>query len=86
MRSLDFGQGDAATEIPDDWVSSVDERGTAVANRPDQDAVFLWLSTGGILGGKYAEEHSRKSSLQEVLSYSGDMAHQMEDLPDAIHV
>lgn len=45
MRSLDFGQGDAATEIPGDWVSSVDERGTTIANPPDQDVAFLWLST-----------------------------------------
>ncbi len=45
MRSLIFGQGDAVTAIPDDWVSTVKDNGNVVINPPDQEIAFLWLST-----------------------------------------
>lgn len=45
MRKLEIGNGDAVTEIPDDWESSVNENSTIVTNPPGQDTAFLWLST-----------------------------------------
>ena len=44
MRSLVFGGGDAVTDIPDEWVSTVEDNGNVVINPPDQDVAFLWLS------------------------------------------
>lgn len=40
----------------------------------------------GCLGGKYAKENIRKISLRELFAYSGDMARQIDDLPDGARV
>ncbi len=40
----------------------------------------------GLLGGKYSQENIRKISLQEVLSYCGDMARQMDGVADGTEV
>ena len=44
------------------------------------------LVTPGILGGKYDAENIKKISLREVLAYSGDMAKQINGLPDGANV
>jgi hypothetical protein len=44
------------------------------------------LVTPGCLGGKCAEENIRKISLRELFAYSGDMARQIDDLPDGASV
>jgi len=41
-----------------------------------------YLVTPGCLGGKYAEENIRKITLSELLACSGDMARQIDDVPD----
>ncbi len=42
----------------------------------------FFLVIPGILGGKYSEENIRKISVTELLSYSGKMAEQIDDIPD----
>lgn len=45
-----------------------------------------YLVVPGVLGGKYSEDNIRKISLTELMAYSGDMAHQINDVPDGAEV
>ena len=52
---------------------------------PLKDGQVYYLVVPGVLGGKYAEDNIRKISLVELLAYSGDMAHQIDNVPDGAH-
>ena len=56
------------------------------AHGPLAEGQVYYLVTPGILGGKYVQDNIRKIGLREVLSYCGDMAHQIEGLPDGAQV
>jgi hypothetical protein len=56
------------------------------AHGPLAEGQVYCLVVPGVLGGKYAEENIRKISLLELLSYCGDMARQMDDVPDGVQV
>ena len=43
---------------------------------------MYYLVVPGCLGGEYAEENIRKITMRELLAYSGDMARQIDDVPD----
>lgn len=49
---------------------------------PLEEGEVYYLVIPGCLGGKYAEENIRKNSLRELLAYSGEMARQIDDVPD----
>ena len=69
-----------------DWEMSALVARAKAAHGPLAEGQVYYLVIPGLLGGKYSEENIRKISLQEVLSYCGDMAHQMEDVPDGTEV
>ena len=52
------------------------------AHGPLKDGQVYYLVVPGVLGGKYAEENIRKIRLVELLAYSGEMAHQIDNVPD----
>lgn len=52
------------------------------AHGPLADGQVYYLVTPGVLGGKYDAENIRKISLRELLAFSGDMAQQIDDVPD----
>jgi hypothetical protein len=52
------------------------------AHGPVADGQVYYLVVPGVLGGTYTEENIRKISLHEVLAYCGDMARQINDVPD----
>ena len=56
------------------------------AHGPLKDGQVYYLVVPGVLGGKYAEDNIRKISLMELLAYSGDMAHQIDNVPDGTEV
>ena len=56
------------------------------AHGPLNEGQVYYLVLPGVLGGKYSTENIRKISLREVLSYSGDMARQIEGLPEGAQV
>ena len=56
------------------------------AHGPLAEGQVYYLVIPGLLGGKYSEENIRKITLQEVLSYCGDMAQQMESVPEGTEV
>jgi len=56
------------------------------AHGPLKDGEVYYLVVPGVLGGKYAEDNIRKISLVELLAYSGDMAHQIDNVPDGAQV
>ncbi len=56
------------------------------AHGPLTDGQVYYLVVPGVLGGQYAEENIRKISLVELFAYSGDMAHQLDGLPDGAQV
>jgi len=57
---------------------------TAVGTLATGEAYYLVLP--GVLGGKYSEENIRKITLVELLGFSGDMARQLEGVPDGSQV
>jgi hypothetical protein len=57
-----------------------------VAHGPLKEGQVYYLVVPGVLGGKYAEDNIRQISLVELLAYSGDMAHQIDDVPDGAQV
>ncbi len=69
-----------------DWEMSALVCRAKAAYGPLADGQVYYLVIPGLLGGKYAEENIRKISLQELLSYCGDMAHQMKGVPDGTEV
>ncbi len=69
-----------------DWEMSALVCRAEVAHGPLADGQVYDLVVPGLLGGKYAEENVRKIGLPELLSYCGDMAHQMEGVPDGAEV
>ncbi|HTL56046.1 MAG TPA: T6SS immunity protein Tdi1 domain-containing protein [Candidatus Limnocylindrales bacterium] len=56
------------------------------AHGPLTEGQVYSLVIPGLLGGKYTEDNIRKTGLLELLSYCGDMAHQMEDVPDGAQI
>jgi len=69
-----------------DWEMSPLVVRAQAAHGPLAEGQVYYLVIPGILGGKYAEDNIRKISLVELLAYSGDMAHQIDDVPDGAHV
>jgi hypothetical protein len=69
-----------------DWEMSGLVCRAKAAHGPIAEGQVYYLVIPGLLGGKYSEENIRKISLQELLSYCGDMAHQMENVPDGTEV
>ena len=70
------------TDFEQDWAM---ERIVALAKAalgPLDEGQVYYLVTPGILGGQYEADNIRKIRLQELFSYSGDMAHQIEGVPD----
>ncbi len=65
-----------------DWemTALVERAESALGPLAEGDVYYLVLP--GVLGGKYAEENIRKIPLRELLAFSGDMARQIDDLPD----
>lgn len=51
-----------------------------------KDGEVYYLVVPGVLGGKYAEDNIRKIGLVELLAYSGEMAQQIENVPDGAQV
>jgi len=65
-----------------DWeMTALVQRARAFLGPLEEGEVY-YLVIPGCLGGKYAEENIRKNSLCEVLAYSGEMARQIDDVPD----
>ena len=56
------------------------------AHGPLAEGQVYYLVVPGLLGGKYAEENIRKISLVELLEYSGEMARQIDNVPDGAQV
>jgi len=56
------------------------------AHGPLAEGQVYYLVVPGLLGGRYAEDNIRKISLVELLVYCGDMAHQMDGVPDGAEV
>lgn len=44
MSTIIFGGGNAQADIPDTWLSQVQENGAVVVGPPEQDIAYLWLS------------------------------------------
>ena len=65
-----------------DWEMSPLVVRAEAAHGPLAEGQVYYLVVPGVLGGKYAEDNIRKIGLTELLAYSGDMAHQIEDVPD----
>jgi hypothetical protein len=65
-----------------DWeMTALVQRARVSLGRLEEGEVY-YLVVPGCLGGKYAEENIRKNSLRELLAYSGEMARQIDQLPD----
>ncbi len=73
-------------EFVRDWEMRAIAVRAEASQGPLAEGQVYCLVIPGLLGGKYAEDNIRKISLRELLSYSGDMAHQMEGLPDGAQV
>ena len=69
-----------------DWEMAALVCRAEAAHGPLSEGQVYYLVIPGLLGGKYSEENIRKISLQEVLSYCGEMAHQMANVPDGTEV
>jgi hypothetical protein len=65
-----------------DWEMTVLVEKAEAAHGPLAEGQVYYLVIPGILGGKYAVENIRKISFRELLAYSGDMAQQIDDVPD----
>jgi|SRR5882724_2152573 len=65
-----------------DWEMVALVQRAEVALGPLAEGEVYYLVVPGCLGGKYAEENMRKNSLRELLAYSGEMARQIDDVPD----
>jgi hypothetical protein len=65
-----------------DWEMSPLVARAAAAHGALTEGQVYYLVVPAILGGKYAEANIRKISLAELLAYSGDTAHQIDDVPD----
>jgi len=65
-----------------DWEMTVLVDRARAAHGPLLVGECFCLVIPGILGGKYSEENIRKTSVTELLSYTGKMAEQIEDIPD----
>src|SRR6266850_3062106 len=65
-----------------DWEMLALVQRAEVALGPLADGEVYYLVVPGCLGGKYAEENMQKNSLRELLAYSGEMARQIDDVPD----
>ncbi len=70
------------TDFRRDWEMIVLVEKAEVAHGLLAEGQVYYLVVPGILGGKYAVENIRKISLRELLAYSGDMAQQIDDVPD----
>ncbi len=57
-----------------------------VSQGPLLEGQVHYLVVPAVLGGKYVEDNIKKISLIELLTYSGDMAHQMDGLPEGAKV
>ena len=65
-----------------DWeMTPLVERAVA-AHGPLAAGECFFLVKPGLLGGKYEVQNIRKIPLPELLSYSGSMAEQIQDVPD----
>jgi hypothetical protein len=73
-------------EFAHDWAMTRVVSLAEAAHGPLADGEVYYLVIPGVLGGKYSEDNIRKISLREVLSYSGSMARQIEDLPPGADV
>lgn len=69
-----------------DWAMSRVVALAEAAHGPLDEGQAFFLVTPGILDGKYAAENIRKISLRELLAYSGDMAQQIDGIPDGEQV
>ena len=65
-----------------DWeMAALVERAESTLGQLAEGEVY-YLVVPGCLGGKYSEENIRKITLRELLGCSGDMARQIDDVPD----
>jgi hypothetical protein len=69
-------------EFVRDWEMAVLVERAQAALGPSIEGEVYFLVIPGLLGGKYAEENIRKIPLRQLLAYSGDMAQQIDDVPD----
>jgi hypothetical protein len=69
-------------EFRRDWEMTVLVEKAEAALGPLQEGEVYFLVIPGLLGGKYAVENVRKIPLPQLLAYSGDMAQQIDDVPD----
>jgi hypothetical protein len=69
-------------EFRRDWEMTSLVAKAEAAHGPLAEGRTYHLVIPGILGGKYDVENIRTISLRELLAYSGDMAHQIADIPD----
>ena len=65
-----------------DWeMTALVERAESALG-PLAEGEVYYLVLPGLLGGTYAEENIRKIALRELLAFSGEMARQIDDVPD----
>ena len=53
---------------------------------PLQEGRKYCLKVPGVLGGEYSGDNLATISLEELIRFSGDLAHQIKDLPDGAQV
>jgi hypothetical protein len=83
---VELDEARSREEFLRDWQMTplVSRAETALGRLSDGECYYLVVP--GVLGGKYAEENIRKISLIECLRCSGDMARQIDKMPDGTKV
>jgi hypothetical protein len=75
-------QGVHEIQSSDDWkMERMVELATAALGAPGVERCFC-LKTPGVLGGEYAIGNVGTITVAELIAFSGDVASQIEDLPD----
>lgn len=82
-NSLDEFEAKVGSEtFVHDWAMTQLVAMADAAHGPLGDGQVYGLVTPGILGGKYTAENLQKVSLKELLVFSGEMAQQIDGLPE----
>lgn len=74
------------TDFVDDWEMTLIIRKAVAKLGPLQPNEKYCLKIPAVIGGRYESENFGKISYEELISFSGDVAFQINDLPDGIKV
>jgi len=81
-----FQQLRAEQEFQRDWeMARLTAHARAKLGEPGDSSCFC-LKTPAVLGGKYTIANIGQIHLEELISFSGDVARQMKDLPDGTQI